>query len=705
VQLPQPNSTAEPLNQKVQDFSMEAGPIKTDTTALNLVIQDTQRAEKFIMARLWMSEWRVAKALYEAPVRQTYWRDTLVPRASNAYPLVAQHVRAILDQSLPAVFPDNTPFSVEPNPGTPRQVARAWETILSQQLREANVKAQVRLIMKDAEIFGTGIGKYGWETYERKRTIWKHSAQPTEIPSKLPGGKSTFLHTVESDDLDEYDVTETVSRPFFKRIEINHLLIAPGTREPDIRAAEYAVYRDYLTIRDLNRLRDFMGYDIPSEEILRAIATSPAEQAVSSGLENEATAYPTQGHRALPRYLDETEDPLEHKLEVLEHWTKDRVIVILQRKVVIRNMINPLGVIPFVSCFWDDVPGTFYGFGIPRRIGGIQTHIQGLRNARLDDIHLNLQNMWKARKGSNIAAQPIRAYPGAVFKVDDMESLQPLEKQPVLQEAYKEEEVLMADAEKTTGANELLTQGAQSSGTKSTGMRTATGAGAVSSAASSRTQSFVDIVCEQVLVPTLYSFLKMNRLWLDPAKMRSIVGKTFWQALEGDHGGTLLIDMYNNSDIEFSLLAGSNIAAKQRMMQAAPLEMQMYMAPAVQSGLAAAGLKVNWVEMSRRIEESTGWKSQDDVIIPQTDDDKQKAMASNPKVIDAQSTRARLQQMHGNKMAESAQDHQQKLQQIDAQGMANAGEVALEKSTERAMEREETPELTQGIQAIGEGNA
>ena len=80
-------------------------------------------------------------------------------------------------------------------------------------------------------------------------------------------------------------------------------------------------------------------------------------------------------------------------------------------------------------------------------------------------------------------------------------------------------------------------------------------------------------------------------------------------------------------------------------------------------------------------------------------------MASNPKVIDAQSTRARLQQMHGNKMAESAQDHQQKLQQIDAQGMANAGEVALEKSTERAMEREETPELTQGLQSLGEGNA
>jgi hypothetical protein len=114
-------------------------------------------------------------------------------------------------------------------------------------------------------------------------------------------------------------------------------------------------------------------------------------------------------------------------------------------------------------------------------------------------------------------------------------------------------------------------------------------------------------------------------------------------------------------------------------------------------------LKVNWVEMSRRIEESTGWKSQDDIIIPQTPDDIQRAQASNPKMIDAQSTRARLAQMHGNKMQEMQLGQDHKLQQIDAQGLANAGETALTKSTERAMEREETPELLQGVEAIGGG--
>ena len=217
--LPQPNNPSQLLNQKTQDFPLAGGPVKTVDSAVALVIQDTQRAEKFIMARLWMSEWRVAKALYEAPVKQDYWRDTFVPRSSNSFPLVAQHVRAILDQALPALMPSITPFAVEPESGTPRQVSRGWENILSYQLRAAGVKKQIRLIMKDAEIFGTGLGKWGWQTYDRKRTITKRAVQPLRVKSPIPGGPDKIIHTKESDELMEYDITERVSEPFSKELK------------------------------------------------------------------------------------------------------------------------------------------------------------------------------------------------------------------------------------------------------------------------------------------------------------------------------------------------------------------------------------------------------------------------------------------------------------------------------------------------------
>jgi hypothetical protein len=691
--LPQPNNTAQPLNQKTQDFSLKGGPVKSADSAVALVIQDTQRAEKFIMARLWMSEWRVAKALYEAPIKQDYWRDTFVPRSSNSFPLVSQHVRAILDQAILALFPAITPFGMQPETGTPRQVARGWESVISYQLRQAGAKQQLRLIMKDAEIFGTGLGKWGWETFERQRTLVKRAAQPLEIASPIPGGPPTFIDTKESDELVEYDVTETVSQPYIQRVEINHLLVSPDLRSPDVRDAEYVVHRHYPTLKKLSELRGYMGYNIPSDEELMKLAMNPEETADSSALEAEGIAFPTQGHRPLPRYLDASQDPTLHKLEVLEYWTKDKVIVVLQRKVAIRNEANPFGVIPFVSCYWDDIPGTFYSLGIPRRIGGTQTHVQGLRNLRLDDIHMNLQNMWKCKKGSNISAQPIKQYPGAIFKVDDMSNLEALEKQPVLPEAYKEEEVLIADAEKTSGANSILVQGGTGGVGQSTGMRSASGANAVGAASSARIQGFVNVVADQVLIPILYSFLKMDRLWLAPDKIRKIVGKTIWQSMEQDHDGDLLVDMCNESDIEFKMLAGSNIAAKQKQAQQLPLLIELFSQPAVGQGINSAGFKINWLELGRRAEQSSDWDSQEDIFIPLTDEDKQKQAASNPKVLDVKATQARLAQMHSNASQLSAQEHGQKIQQIQEQGLTKSGETVLTKSIERSMEKDQVPQL------------
>src|SRR5574337_707418 len=263
MQIPTPNQPPVPLDQDIKDFSLQPGPVKNEDAAVALVVQDTARAERFILQRLWMSEWRVAKALYEAPVRQEYWRDTLVPRASNSYPLSAQHVRAILDQVMPALFPEEPPFSTAPNPDIPRQAARAWETIISDELKFIKFKQQMRLVAKDGLIFGTGLGKWGWQKLTKRTTRYQRAQKPVVIEG--PGGEKIYVHTAESDEFKEILIDQTISRPFFSRVEINHLLVAPGLRVPDVSQAQYVVYRDYLTIRDLNNLREFEGYNIPSE--------------------------------------------------------------------------------------------------------------------------------------------------------------------------------------------------------------------------------------------------------------------------------------------------------------------------------------------------------------------------------------------------------------------------------------------------------
>ena len=416
-------------------------------------------------------------------------------------------------------------------------------------------------------------------------------------------------------------------------------------------------------------------------------------------MENEATAYPAQGHRPLPRYIDSSEDPLDHVLEVLEYWTNDQVICVLQRKKVIRKEKNPFGCIPFVSTFWDDVPGCFYSFGIPRRIGGVQTHIQGLRNLRLDDIALNLQQVWLAKIGTEIAAQPMRAYPGAVFKVGNPETdLKPLIKQPIMPEAYKEEEVLIDDAERTSGANALVVQGGSAAPGRGTGMRSATGAQAVTGASTARIQAFVDSTIEQVFIPTLNAFIEMSRQRIDLGLMRQIIGTALFQALEMDHQGDYLMDMCNVMDLQVSVLASSNLAAMSKMAAALPVLAEMYMQPNFVSGLAEAGYKVNWMEFARRMEQTTGWDGADEIFIPLTPQDKQQMAQNNPEAIKAQATNARIDKLGAQKAALSAQEHQQTMEAQQNKGLVDAGQQVLTKSVERAQVREEEPQISGGLE-------
>ena len=693
--IEQPQNINALLSQHADSFLYD-GPPTNDDIAVATVVQNTKRAEAYLETRLWMSEWRVAKALYEAPVKQMFWRDTYVPRASNSFPLVAQHVRAVLDQAMPAIFPEEVPFALQPNSGTSWQVARGWQEVLNYQIKQTNFQQEMRLLVKDTEVFGLGIGKWGWLNDVKKREVYKRAVQPKKLKNQY--GQMVTIHTDESDALDAVEVEEVVTRPFFKRCEVNHVLVDPSLRIPDIRYAKYVIYRDFLTLRDLNDLRDYEGWTIPSEDELRALSVPPVETPPGTPMENEATAYPAQGYRPLPRYIDSSEDPLDHKLEVLEYWTNESVIVVLQRKMLLRCEKNPFGVIPFVSAFWDDIPGCFYAFGIPRRIGGVQTHIQGLRNLRLDDINLNLQQIWLAKIGTEIAAQPMRAYPGAVFKVDNpKEDLLPLIKQPVMPEAYREEEVLVSDAERTSGANALVVQGGSQSGQRATGMRSAAGATAVAGAADARIQGFVNTVITQVFVPTLNAFLEMDRQRMDAKLMRQVVGEQLWQALEMDHQGDYLEDMCNIYDLQVSVLASSNLSSRAKMAASLPILAEMFMQPAFQSALSAGGMKVNWIEMGRRMEQTSGWDSPAEIFIPLTLADKQAAATSNPEVLKAQSTKARLDQMQQHKLQLQAAGHQQKMEQDQNKGLTEAGSQVLVKTLERAQVREETPEVSGGL--------
>jgi hypothetical protein len=682
--IPEPQLSPNiPLNQpgQVEAFSFDAPA--NDEQALALVIQNFEKAEKYLTSRLWITEWRAAKILYEAPVSIKYWKDTNVRRSSLTVPLIQQHIRSILPQVMQSLFIDNPAMMFKPDPGTSEKAARATTTLVWDLLLKAGVKKTFRLAIKDGLLFGTDFIKYGHEQYPVKRHKYVQEVKPPVIKSNLPGVPDQEVESVESEE--SYKVQEweeMVSRPFACRVEIQHLLVDPGLRVPDLQdeGCGYVIHILYPTLRDLDRLRGYEGWNIPSREELIELAKPPAEEALSRPMESESALVATQGHRAMPRYLDSSEDPLDHKLELFEMWTRNNVTCVLQRKKIIRNESNEWGKIPFLNSFWDDIPGSFYGYGIARQLGSAQRHLQGLRNSRMDDIALNLQNMWLKKRGSSIAAQPIKSYPGACYTVDNMEDLKPLVKQPILPEAYKEEEVLLADAEKTTGANELIIQGSMPQQGRSSMGRTAAGANLIASGSGARIQEFVEVIAEQQLIPLCNAFLEIAKEKLPIKEIRKILGPAYAESFQ-------ILDLFN-AEGQFQCLAASKLQARRAMAQALPIEFQTFAQPAVQQGLSLQGKKIDWVKMCKRLEQTAGWNDSDEegVVVDMNDEDKQRATLQNPNVMGMKATAARLAQIHDNKLGE-----------IDAQGIAGLGQKTLDRVLERTAVNSEMPEVAGGI--------
>jgi hypothetical protein len=77
------------------DFTAEGpelDPRYTDDGAVQLVIQDTQRASTFLEKKQWNLFWREADVLYQSPRTNTTFEGSTVARANVSRFTVAQHV-------------------------------------------------------------------------------------------------------------------------------------------------------------------------------------------------------------------------------------------------------------------------------------------------------------------------------------------------------------------------------------------------------------------------------------------------------------------------------------------------------------------------------------------------------------------------------------------------------------------------------------
>lgn len=628
-----------------------------DLTALKTVVQDVQRGEFWIQRKGYSIEWNRYERLYLFEVPVAFWEGTNISRAHLGMPLVYEHVESILPQLMGSLFTDDPPFISEPRPGTSMQAARANDALLAWELEQAGFREELRLTLKSALIYGTGIAKWGWKLTEQTRYEYRRKGT---LKAETVGDVPVTYEDKDYDKLEETEVTEKINLPTFESVSLRHVLVDPGCRTSDIRTAKWVAHRLYLTLLDLDALRKDPRYKLPSLETMTNWFFPPKEIAKTGAQESYGLDLGIHREfRAQPRAQISTVDPLQQPLEVLEYWTKDRVYTVIQRKLVVRNEPNEFGEIPFCSVAFCDVLDSFYGVGIAKLIGNEQRMQQGIINARLDDLALSLNSMFIRKRGTNTPTQQLRMRPGGIIDTDDDKGVQLLVRPPANVESFTEIEASDKRAARRTAANEMMTQGSMPS-EKSSITRTATGVNALTGGTGSRLQYFVENIAFNIFIPTLYAFHKMNARYLAPSQIQSILTDELRIAYKSD-----VVDLVN-SRADFSILAAARMQAKHAMAQALPLMFQFILTDPVMQALSQEGKKVNVVELVNMLFDVTGWRNKQDVIQPMTEEDQQRMMMNNPAVQQAIQQRQQAQTQQTNK-----------LQVLDEENAARAGKEVI----------------------------
>lgn len=665
----------------VGNTSLPADGLYDDEEALRITVQDADNAQAWLESHYFNIRWVEADLAYQNPPALKVWEGTSIPRANVSRFTVATHINALLAQIVNGMFYEDPPFILRPRPATTQQAVRGISAVTEEQLDEIDFREEVKRGLFSALLFGTVIFKWGWKVQTKIDKRYVRKAEPFTADVL---GKTITVPTKRSD---EFDVTETereVSSPYFEALDIRYTLVDPGERTGDIRNAKFVVHRQALTYRDLVDIvaqQELLGedvYNLPSEDTIRSWFEGPASEAATPQAEDMAVSDGSSPylHHAASRFTKTTEDPLDEPLEVLERWTNETVTTVINKAITIRNCRNPFGVLPFYSVNWWNTPDAFWGLGLGLLLAYEQRIQQGLTNAALDMASLIVNPLVVRSRGANVTTQSIRQRLGGIVDVDgDPEKAFRYQEVPEIPgEIFAMGQQSEARSEAVSGANELLTMGNMPSRGRTSIGRTATGASALSQAASSRIGAFVEDFNRQVFSPWLWQMHELTCELMPTSQLREILNDTLGKEYQLDEAEYL-----NAAIRDFEVLAGAHLAAKQQMTQSVALMAQLFGSPQTMQELATVnGQYVDLNELMHMIADVSGWKNYYDIIKPLTPEMKQQMQASNPAVIQAN---AKMQQQKDQQAHEEDIVNQKDLNRSVQLGLRPLIEAAVKKST------------------------
>ena len=625
-----------------------------DATALGIVLQDTADTIAYLQSKgLVPLGIEAADDLVRGFVKARAWPDGKA-RANLSFHVVLQAIEKIIPSLYMSLFATGKkrPFLVTSIGKTSPEAARANSSLLWWAMKQSKLKEEMRLMMKTSLTYGFCVGCWGWESKEIRKKKYAKDAD-----GKMKGTVSTFPLEI----------------PAFECLDLKMVLVDPGLKRQDVQHAKFVVKQFMVDSYDLDDLRSNPAYkNIPTDEELAMFLANKAEPTEDSLTSQKRMLW--REFQAKIESEQTSKDPFSQPLEILEYTSEERVVTVLQRKLVIRNEMNEFARLNYQSCAFVDVLGSAWGFGVARLLSGEQKLQTGVGNNWIDSLALVLNPVFQLLKGIGPGTQSIPMSPGRV--ITESGELKPLVVPDITKPALEAIAASDVRASEKVGSN-------SGSGMPNQAMRTAEGVQAFSGDVIQRLQYWLEQFINLVYIPTLQAYLEIMHDHLTPEQVNEILTAEEGQGYTGD-----MTDVYNadpRTDLKVDVLAGASMMARFAAAQLAPMLIQMVTAGPVSDQFETAGVKFNFVEFARETTDMLGWNVEN-LIVNMTPEDLQRVKEKNQA----------LSRSMGDQQLQ-AQKHQDDLADIDAKASGQAGVATVrsilkhhEEAASNAMEQMQT---------------
>lgn len=295
----------------------------------------------------------------------------------------------VVETIIPKVFAREPKWrSVARTPDFPPDGPRVVNDLLAYQWNRMGMRLKMYDYIKDSLMYSKGYAKVTWNFQTKVDTIME--------PQVGKDDKITFKE-VKKSRISNDDPDIQIVDPMDVYVD------------PDATSAGYGGDAVYMIHRKTVPLQD--------------LKNNPNYTNVSKIKQEGADPYQDK----LSRYNSNIppEDKEKKLVEILEYWEQDRLVVIANRQVVLRDTPNPFNhkEIPFVEL--DDYrdPHRYYGQSELSVIDPLQREINAIRNQRRDYDNLALNPVIRMVPGTLRNPSTAVMAPGSVWMVTDLNSM------------------------------------------------------------------------------------------------------------------------------------------------------------------------------------------------------------------------------------------------------------------------------------------